>query len=417
MRIVPQLVAWFLIVSGCGAIVNVEIISILPLDFGVASALIWTAPAFEVAVEAANKRYATFLNFSVVLMYNASDRTCEDVSGDAVRNVSEYYYTKTNSDTVYAIVSSSWDWVLFSNALAQDTFLDDELTPTAIAVGGTFHGYSTMIINVLLNFGWFHISVLLQTNAFSPFYANIFGSLVAQGAVNASNRTFFINSCTFLPNTKSMADALDNAKQRSRVVIILAPAKIALELLVFINVQPLQQSEFGNISLFSQPRAQNLKAFRAFLFMSYRASGHELQDLNDKIVNRAKAMFRAEATGYTADSPPLDSFATQASYDLVDMLAQVVNESLPFHAPGSGWSGTMLATRMSNRTFKGLTAGDLYVTPEGERCLDMDIYGFSTASLSMKARLKKLKHRRLPLVHLATGIFHLPLSRVRHRAL
>ena len=75
----------------------------------------------------------------------------------------------------------------------------------------------------------------------------------------------------------------------------------------------------------------------------------------------------------------------QASIDLVDVLTQLVNESSGAGSP-AGWSGAALADRMSGRAFHGLTTGDLYITPDGDRLLDMDIFGFSTATNAMQVR-------------------------------
>ena len=75
----------------------------------------------------------------------------------------------------------------------------------------------------------------------------------------------------------------------------------------------------------------------------------------------------------------------QASIDLVDVLTQVVNESAAAGIP-TRWSGAMLADQMSDRAFRGLTTGDLYITPDGERLLDLDIFGFSTLTYTMQVR-------------------------------
>jgi hypothetical protein len=88
------------------ATINVQIIGILPYDFGVVSAVVWTGAAFDLAVQAANKKYSPFLNVSLRFIYNTSHRNCEDISGDAVKGLSELYYTQTEPTSVYAIVAS-----------------------------------------------------------------------------------------------------------------------------------------------------------------------------------------------------------------------------------------------------------------------------------------------------------------------
>lgn len=86
--------------------VDVQIITILPYDFTTATAVVWTGAAFELAVEAANRKYAPFLNVSVRFMYNSSHRNCDDLAGDHIRMLSEYYYRQTNNESVYGLVVS-----------------------------------------------------------------------------------------------------------------------------------------------------------------------------------------------------------------------------------------------------------------------------------------------------------------------
>lgn len=37
-------------------------------------------------------------------MYNISDQNCEDIQDDANSGLSEYHYTRTNNESIYALV-------------------------------------------------------------------------------------------------------------------------------------------------------------------------------------------------------------------------------------------------------------------------------------------------------------------------
>jgi ABC-type branched-subunit amino acid transport system substrate-binding protein len=89
----------------------------------------------------------------------------------------------------------------------------------------------------------------------------------------------------------------------------------------------------------------------------------------------------------------LDSFVVQASYDIVDILAATINEAVKVKEPGSSWSGQELAQKMSNRTFLGLTTGDVYISSTGERYLDLDVFGFATNTNTMQVCAIVIKNR------------------------
>ena len=86
--------------------INVEIITVLPLNYSVASTLVLTRGAFELAVDAANRRYQPFLNVSLRFLYNPAHQNCDDEADDAISPLAEYYYKHTNPKSVYAMVSS-----------------------------------------------------------------------------------------------------------------------------------------------------------------------------------------------------------------------------------------------------------------------------------------------------------------------
>ncbi|OQV23705.1 Atrial natriuretic peptide receptor 1 [Hypsibius exemplaris] len=396
--------------SWSGSPVHVQLITSLPYDFNVATAIIYTGAAFELAVEAANNRYAPFLNVSLTMLYNSSHQRCEDISAAAVVTLSDYYYRHRNkANSVYGLVSSpcseaigtqsvatEWDWLLFANGLAQDDFLDNNITPTAMAIGGTFRGYAVILLRILAFYRWSHVTLLLQTRTQTTFY-NLMASTLLDRAKGENIYNFlFSMDCYSFDNAvpQSMADALDYASKRSRVLVILSPGKTAVDLLlmaedqgmgngefVFINIQPLQQEVYGKASQFDHPLPRYMKIFRSVLVVTYRSAGSELDELNQKIADRTKLRYNRT---YDNGSQPLDSYAIQASYDIVDLFALAVNESLATHQPDAEWSGRALAALLTDRNFTDLTTGFMYISKESARFLDLVVFGFSTKTQTMR---------------------------------
>jgi hypothetical protein len=95
--------------------VQVEIVSILPYDLKIAAALIWNGAALDLAVQAANEKYSPFLKMKLHFLHNVSHRNCDDISSDAISELSKYYYSRTSMDSLYVIMTSckSDDWSSF----------------------------------------------------------------------------------------------------------------------------------------------------------------------------------------------------------------------------------------------------------------------------------------------------------------
>ncbi|OQV14295.1 Ras-related protein Rab-27A [Hypsibius exemplaris] len=345
--------------------VNVEIISQLPYDFGMGTALVRTGSALALAVEEANIRFAPFLNLSLRLMYNASDRNCEEVSDQAIQTFAEYYYRKTKPESVYAMIVSQWDWLMFNNAVTTDEYLDSDINPTGMSIGGTFRGYADFTLRLLMRHRWSHITVLLQGKSFSIFYNFLASSLMRQAKEFAGRFDFDMNLYSFNPTDESMLAALEYVKQRSRVVVILGPAATGLKMLLmaesaglsngeyaFVIVQPQQQGLYGKASGFNDPPIANLAAFRSFLYVTFKPSRANMTEVNLKLVQRSKALYNVTFTPGT-------------------------------QAHGSGWSGRHLAERMSNRNFT-LTLGDVYINEQGAMTLDLDVFAFNITTKAMQ---------------------------------
>jgi hypothetical protein len=81
---------------------------------------------------------------------------------------------------------------------------------------------------------------------------------------------------------------------------------------------------------------------------------------------------------------PFDSFVVETAYNLVDLLATVVNESSQ-EETGQCCSGLNLPKRMANRTFS-LATGQLFVSPSRARNLKIDIFGFNTSTMAMQVK-------------------------------
>ena len=112
--------------------------------------------------------------------------------------------------------SFSVAWV-FCSALAQDDFMGKTLTPTAIAIGGSVHAYAALIITYMMQNNWSHVSMVEQTDSFTPYYSIIRGSFLSQ--VKDLTYTYAIIADVFFfkrSNRPSMIEALEAAKQKSR---------------------------------------------------------------------------------------------------------------------------------------------------------------------------------------------------------
>ncbi|OQV12906.1 hypothetical protein BV898_12828 [Hypsibius exemplaris] len=147
---------------------------------------------------------------------------------------------------------------------------------------------------------------------------------------------------------------------------------------VFIHVQPLQGASYGWVAQFSDPPLASLSAFRSFLFIAYRPGGNDLQEMNSALAERSLELYNNAI--YNNETRPLDNFSVKSSYDIVEFFAAVVNES----EKSSGfWDGRKLAQRMSNRTFN-LSTGRAFVNAGRARNLDVNIFGFNTATMSLQ---------------------------------
>jgi hypothetical protein len=80
-------------------------------------------------------------------------------------------------------------------------------------MGGTFRGYAVVVTRLLLFYQWRHVTILLQAKTITTAYSVLASTLLDY---SRSAKTFEMDSYTFEPDNKSMANALIYAKKRSR---------------------------------------------------------------------------------------------------------------------------------------------------------------------------------------------------------
>ncbi|OQV12907.1 hypothetical protein BV898_12829 [Hypsibius exemplaris] len=212
------------------AVKQIEIVTSLAYNTTLIADVVFTGAAFDLAVRRVNRNYAGFLNVSVTFLYNASLQNCPDVSAQNAAMLAEYYFRRTNRETCYALVTSPCTdeagiWSLANGKFDPTTeFSDPEgEASTAVAVGGTLIGYGRIVLDILTYFAWYHVSILVDTNALSVFYRNLANllldqrELLASARPRANNQTFnFLLYSLDMTSNSSINTVVTLAKQKSR---------------------------------------------------------------------------------------------------------------------------------------------------------------------------------------------------------
>ncbi|OWA50614.1 hypothetical protein BV898_15125 [Hypsibius exemplaris] len=359
-----------------------SLVFIVSLPYNASSAvdIALTGPAFDMAAEVANRKYRDSLHVSVDYVYNETQRTCDEISSRTTDRISRFHYRKSLPTTCYAVVSTS-------NAFIKDDFWgppENLATFPAVAAGGSNLGYTRAVLDVLSFYEWYHVTVLIETKTFTPFYMDAGNALRENVKLIPRYRPFSLSVYAFEYVTNDTAAIfLKTAKRTSRVMILLTLGSNALLILVFINLQPTQkEGSYGTASQFSY-RADDasLLAFRSLLFISYRPAGSEFDRLNEEIAQRTQRQYNLT---YSKSSKPLDNYAVQSSYDMVELLAAATNET--FNSEDSeahGCSGLQLVKALTNRTFT-ISTGKVYINDQRTRNLDLNIFGFNASTRELQ---------------------------------
>ncbi|OQV25005.1 hypothetical protein BV898_01213 [Hypsibius exemplaris] len=403
---------------------DIELVTSLPYSIGIAPDIKMTGAAFDLAAESV-MRQERFINASMEVsqttmdvrlkhLFDASSaariRTCDDISDSSAQMLSEYFYRKIEEGTCYAVVSSpcddergifslarEFDWPLFSTGLSKPNFYDPNLGgPTTVAASGTFIGYAKVVVEILRYYGWYSATILVEAKAIATFYRDI-GNLVLEQAklLPTPEQLFAIERLTVdTTDPEAISAAMTFAKGRSRAIVLLATGVGALKLLdatgplgmtngeyAFINVQPLQGDTYGKLSQFQHPlNDTTLNAFRSLLFVAYGSSGSDLKGLNTAITERAKTAYNVT---FPAGIQPLDLYAVQTSYAIVELFATVVKEMYAKNSSRGRCSGREVARRMADRSFR-LGTGELFINSDRIRNLDLQISGFNSTTRAMQ---------------------------------
>ncbi|OWA50612.1 hypothetical protein BV898_15123 [Hypsibius exemplaris] len=365
----------------------------LPYNTGTSLDVSLVGPAVDLAAERINRDSGSRLNVSIHYFYNISHRTCSEPSAETSDKIAKFYQDEiaSSGNSCYAVVSNNcddmtgikslvreYDWTLLTNVFTSNDFWGSPQTRSsfpAVATGGTNKGYARAVLDVLQHYKWFHAAVLLETKAGAPFYRDV-GNVLRETAPASFNLHYYLIERIF---DETLSDFLQTAKTRSRVIILLTLGSTALQLLVFLNLQALQDEvAYGAVTQFSLANADdsNLLAFRSLLFITYRSQGKNLNQFNKDIAERTRSTYNIT---YKPGIQPFDNKVLRSSFDLVELFAKVVNES----DTANGCSGLQIVHAMTNRTF-ALSTGNIYIDAERSRDLDLDIFGFNTSTREMQ---------------------------------
>ena len=105
--------------------------------------------------------------------------------------------------------------ILFGSGASSEEVFDLSQTPTSLVMGVSYEGIARGLFTILVNFNWFHVTILYDINAPSIYYKLLGPTMMLLGRQQYTN--FFVETYTF--NTKerhSLTDALVLAKSRSR---------------------------------------------------------------------------------------------------------------------------------------------------------------------------------------------------------
>ncbi|XP_055348110.1 atrial natriuretic peptide receptor 1-like [Paramacrobiotus metropolitanus] len=400
--------------------IHLEMISLLPRSIPVGPALPWTEPALLLAAEMVNRTYAPHITMSVKLIYNMTHKTCEDADADNPGLLGEYYYSQDDTDarhshsgTCWAVIGSmcggfleaanlarEWNIVAFSNGLLRDDAFSNEHQPTAVSLGGNIDSYAMVLMKILDQNGWRHVSLLTDANTGNGagFYGLLSNALMRMAMASSTMHAF--ESTNFDgKDMQSVLPLLARAKSRSRVIFLLTLTGRALNVLdiarnenmtsseyVYFIVQPLEQEQYGRVSLFSNSPQNMNSTYARVTYVTTHKTDDLVANLNYQLATRTdadpktgKPLYDNESQGLSlyrfSTKQPLENFSVRATYDSIELFAKIVNETVQVSRSINFCNGSLLVKMMSNRNFD-LQTGETFIKMDSTRNLDLDIYGY-----------------------------------------
>ncbi|OQV25008.1 hypothetical protein BV898_01216 [Hypsibius exemplaris] len=422
-----------LIIAGClvasSNTKNIEIITVVPYDVGVAPDIRVTGAAYDLAAEGLMKVPSRVsmtgteerpINVTITHLFNAANsdliQSCNDIASRSVALLADYYTKHYRGDTCYAVVTTpcndleginslatGFDLPLFTTSIAKHDFVDPMRgSPESVATCGIFASYTAVLIEILRDYAWFRVTVILDTTAAPTFYRDLGNTFLEDVKVNRSDAfEVELYALKDINSDEAITGALTFARMRSRVLVLLTPGLATIRILkmadslgmskdgeyAFINVQPLLGIAYANLNQFLYHlNNTNSKALRSLILVAYGLSDNNMRNLNAQLAAKALTNYNYS---FPAGSQPLDSFSVKASYDVVELFATAVQEmnGIPIKSNSngnSGCSGLHVVQRLRNRTFQ-LTSGEVFINAESVRNLDLQIYDYNTSTASIQA--------------------------------
>ncbi|XP_055348094.1 atrial natriuretic peptide receptor 1-like [Paramacrobiotus metropolitanus] len=394
--------------------IHLEMISLLPRSIPVGPALPWTEPALRLAAEMVNRTYAPHITMSLKLIYNMSHKICEDADADNPGLLGQYYYSQAEAleqraDVCLAVVGSicgglneaanlarEWNILAFSDGLVRRDAFNNQRLPTAVSLGGAVDSFAMVLMNILEQNGWLHVSILTDIGPGPGFFYGLLSNAMMKMSVASSTMYAFEPTNFNGSNLDTVLPMLLHAKSRSRVIFLLTFTYRAQKILeiarsenmtnaeyVYFIVQPLEQDLYGRVSLFTNASDEMTGAYSRVVYVTVHKTGDDVAVLNRQLAARTPPDRRTGKPLYDNDTQPLDNFSVRATYDSIELFAKLMNETQHADPQANRCNGSLLAMRMSNRSFN-LQTGESYITTDGTRNLDLDIYGYDLIASVMK---------------------------------
>ncbi|OQV12897.1 Atrial natriuretic peptide receptor 1 [Hypsibius exemplaris] len=385
---------WGPVVVG-GSVIYPELISTIPFGVHVGVALPATGAGLDIAQTAVNSRFAEDLNLTVSLVYNKNDTICDDSDEAAAGLAAEYYQTRsfnrcaafTNSGCggliTMPFLARELDLLLFAINIVPGNVYNPFVAPTSIGMAGSMDDAGGAVLDLLLYFKWFHVTIISAfsngVEVYDFFYYTIQALL---GHRPDRYGALQIERTQFDPaDEESQIKALRLASDRSRVFFMFTGTAKVIEILrlmkkiglfvpgsyVFIVMQATQQNVYGPPSLLNLPKKDDEDLFRSVIFLhTVSPAGQDLSVWNLQYAQRSMALY-GSSTEKGID--PLDLPSNRATFNTVYLFSTLVREAKAADPAGTLTdaqlcSASRLKSLMVNRTFQ-FPSGSFYIDPHG----------------------------------------------------
>ncbi|OQV14578.1 putative Atrial natriuretic peptide receptor 3 [Hypsibius exemplaris] len=395
------------------AALNVQILAPGFVNTPMPSTITLCGPAFATGVDYLNRIYAPDMNVTLAYVYDSNFGNCASFTDETVNMVSRWLYEKRDPKSLTVIITPScamdpivmmqvatqWNILLITSTQSDLMMRNKVLAPTWITTNVyPAQHYGTAMLSLMQTHKWTSIFVAEEDGPLA-FYNSV-GSIVKRD-LQANNIQHVYFKYKAGDSALDFGQFLREFHRKSRVMIFLGPAESLRILLIQAHSRDMANHEFVYI------------AFTPFPYKRYGTFTWNKGDDDDSIVRqayRSVLLFMAidlsqdtsaNLTSMTAvwtalyrsdpfyrnqdmqDDPPVPFLAgTQAA---LEMLAQVLNETLTTDPTFDLQNGAALAQQFWNRTFD-TTTGRVSLDQYGDRFPITSLSSFDGSKLEVLAR-------------------------------